>query len=497
MASQGAAPWASAALPRNLTEHYLPVPLDHAAPWNGRTLSLRYLMDTSYLTRDGPLITYTGNEADIEGFAASCGFLWVLARRFGGAVIFIEERYYGKSLPVPVAGEREYAFLSSAQVVEDFAVALWTLRRQVNSTKVVAVGGSYGGMLTAWLRKRHPDLVSAALASSAPVVGFASTLMEKQRAADFYAITESAYPCSETLGAAFRALWAAPADAWERLGDDFGLCSSSRIHNATSLEALVGFLQQQLSDIAFANYPYPVGDMPANPAAYACSKTRATAAHRPTPQASGRSLGAHRGGANREPPTPTPSLAADGWLPLRDALAWRYLPAGGCIALRGAFSAYTPGFLPGAWTFQRCTDLVMAFEVHDTSRMFLRCGADGFSANCAAAGLDALRSFCAAEFGVQVPDAARLQAVWGQNWTRASGGSRIIFSNGDLDPWSYGGVDDDVQAHDDDPERPVVLHIAKGAHHLDLRAPDPADPPSVVIAREQETAALARWLDML
>ena len=120
MASQEAAPWASAALPRNLTEHYLPVPLDHAAPWNGRTLSLRYLMDTSYLTRDGPLITYTGNEADIEGFAASCGFLWVLARRFGGAVIFIEERYYGKSLPVPVAGEREYAFLSSAQVVEDF-----------------------------------------------------------------------------------------------------------------------------------------------------------------------------------------------------------------------------------------------------------------------------------------------------------------------------------------------------------------------------------------
>ena len=96
-----------------------------------------------------------------------------------------------------------------------------------------------------------------------------------------------------------------------------------------------------------------------------------------------------------------------------------------------------------------------------------------------------------------LPDAARLQAVWGQNWTRASGGSRIIFSNGDLDPWSYGGVDDDVQAHDDDPERPVVLHIAKGAHHLDLRAPDPADPPSVVIAREQETAALARWLDML
>ena len=468
------------ALPHNLTEHFLAVPLDHNTPWTGRKLNLRYLLDTTHFKAEGPLVVYTGNEGNIEDFASSCGFLWVLAKRYGAAVILIEERYYGKSIPAPRAGEMPYAFLSSSQVIEDLAVALWKLRRQLNATKVVAVGGSYGGMLSAWLRKRHPDLVTAALAASAPVLGFASTLIEQHRASGFWDVTEAAYPCRETIGTAFRALWSAPKAAWERIGSDFGLCAHSQIRNATSLEALIGLLQQQLSDLAFANYPYPVGTLPANPTAYTCSKVHASAARVDAQQWG--NAGAARDG--------------DGWLPLVAALSWRMRPSGGgCVALRGAFAAaYTPGFLPGAWTFQRCTDLVMAFEVRNTSRMFLRC-ADGFHPNCAVEGQAALRRFCAAEFGVVVPDSAELQAVWGRNWTASTGGSRIVFSNGDLDPWNYGGVPDDVERAGD-ADSPLVLHIAGGAHHLDLREPNLADPPSVVLAREQEAVALGRWLGL-
>ena len=55
--------------------------------------------------------------------------------------------------------------------------------------------------------------------------------------------------------------------------------------------------------------------------------------------------------------------------------------------------------------------------------------------------------------------------------------SNIIFSNGDLDPWRAGGVltpiNDDI----------VVRLIKGGAHHLDLRSPNPADSQDCTEAR--------------
>jgi len=336
------------------------------------------------------------------------------------------------------------------------------------------VGGSYGGMLAAWLRKQHPDLVDAALASSAPVLGYSSTLVEQQRDGGFWSVTERGYSCRDSLGAAFRALWAASPADWDSLSADFGLCSQSRVRNVAGLETLIGFLQQQLSALAFGNYPYPVGSMPANPTSYACAAI---------PPANFTSdSGFDEGGMP----------AASGWLPLRDALAWHYQKKGECLELESSFAAYSPGFLPGAWTFQRCTDLIMAFSVASDSRMFLPCS-EGFRPNCAADGQTALRTFCQETFGVSVPDAAALQTFWGSDWSALGGGSRIVFSNGDLDPWRYGGVLDDVSGGSDGP---VTIHIASAAHHLDLRGPTTDDPPAVVAAREQEAAILGRWLGL-
>ena len=480
---------AMAHLPHNLTEHFISVPLDHTAPWTGRILRMRYLLDTTHFERGGPIVAYTGNEGDIEGFASACGFLWELAVRFSGAVVFMEERYYGKSIPAQTKSEPRYRYLASAHVVADFALTLASLREQFNTSKVIAVGGSYGGMLAALLRKQHPDLVSAALAASAPMLGFATTLLKQHRATHFWEIAERAYPCRDTLGAAFRALWAAPAAAWPQIGADFGLCPSHGIRDQLAIESLIGFLQQQLSNLAFSNYPYAVGEMPANPTLVACSKAE-WSRHSP-------GEAQYLGAAENSWPRPTPSeataarRAAAGWLPLRDALSWYYQRDGACLSLEPSFTAYTPGFLPGPWIFQRCTDLVMAFEVPTTSRMALPCAA-GFRANCAADGQAALRTFCNATFGATVPDPAKLQDLWGSDWTAAGGGSRIIFSNGDLDPWAYGGVLDSVAGGASD--APLVVHIAAGAHHLDLRGSHPHDPPSVVAAREYEAAALGRWI---
>ena len=66
--------------------------------------------------------------------------------------------------------------------------------------------------------------------------------------------------------------------------------------------------------------------------------------------------------------------------------------------------------------------------------------------------------------------------------------SSSMYSNGMLDPWSGGGVRDSLS------DTLVAVLIPEGAHHLDLRASNPADPDSVVLARVTERAHISHWL---
>merc|ERR1719389_1114642 len=64
-------------------------------------------------------------------------------------------------------------FLSSRQAVEDVANFVRAMNEAYGLTsqnKWVTWGGSYPGMVAGWSRLKHPELIHASVASSAPVL---------------------------------------------------------------------------------------------------------------------------------------------------------------------------------------------------------------------------------------------------------------------------------------------------------------------------------------
>ncbi|GFR96991.1 lysosomal Pro-X carboxypeptidase-like Protein [Elysia marginata] len=63
-------------------------------------------------------------------------------------------------------------------------------------------------------------------------------------------------------------------------------------------------------------------------------------------------------------------------------------------------------------------------------------------------------------------------------------------SNGDLDPWSSGGVTKFIS------ESVVSILIKEGAHHLDLRSDNKDDTSYVREARTREVNIIKEWLQL-
>eukprot|EP00440_Ansanella_granifera_P067452 gb/GFBE01073163.1/.p1 GENE.gb/GFBE01073163.1/~~gb/GFBE01073163.1/.p1 ORF type:complete len:226 (+),score=49.64 gb/GFBE01073163.1/:1-678(+) len=73
-------------------------------------------------------------------------------------------------------------------------------------------------------------------------------------------------------------------------------------------------------------------------------------------------------------------------------------------------------------------------------------------------------------------------------WQIAKSATRILFSNGELDPWKGGGVTETLA-----PELPAVL-IPEVGHHIDLMWSNPDDPLAVTEARKTEQAWIRKWV---
>lgn len=258
-------------------------PLNHFDLPRGRsgTYKQRYCIFDQFI-RDktkAPIFFYTGNESPLEQYINQTGLMWESAPEFGAQIVFVEHRYEGKSLPNATISNC-MAYSSSVQALADYANFIeryifidandfTSIRRR----PVIAFGGSYGGMLSAWLRNRYPNVVVGAIAASAPTLGFPRNDPTKIDAA--YRVIDhglqQSYPpmnpprndnhCALNLKATWplvRALASRP-EGRQLLTSAFRLCKPL-VEEST--DALIGWAQSPWFDMAEGSFPYPSSYIP-------------------------------------------------------------------------------------------------------------------------------------------------------------------------------------------------------------------------------------------
>ncbi|XP_063839595.1 putative serine protease K12H4.7 [Ostrinia nubilalis] len=148
-------------------------PLDHFDPAENRTWEMYYhYFNYKHFKPGGPLVLYTGGNHPYYINQINNFVINNFAKEINATVMIPEHRFYGKSVPNGDMSLENLAYLSSTQALADLKNFIEYIKREdlYKNSKVVVYGGSYSGNLAAWARMLYPDLVDAALSSSAPLL---------------------------------------------------------------------------------------------------------------------------------------------------------------------------------------------------------------------------------------------------------------------------------------------------------------------------------------
>ncbi|XP_076236780.1 lysosomal Pro-X carboxypeptidase [Calliopsis andreniformis] len=430
------------------------VPVDHFSFSIQDTFKLRYLVNNTWQRGDNaPIFFYTGNEGNIETFAQNTGFMWEIAPEFGALLVFAEHRYYGESMPY---GNKSYmdsqhvGYLTSQQALADFVDLIAYLKSiQTNEqSPVIVFGGSYGGMLSAWIRMKYPHIVQGAIAASAPILQFTGIVECEAFARITTMDFKTAHPSCPKL---IRKSWDVISNVTSNdkgrkwLSDNWKLCQP--LTNTSDVKQLKSYLEDIYTNLAMVNYPYKanfLAPLPAYPVNAACKHL------------------------TNESLTGTELLTA---IHKTISIFTNYTGETKCLTLNDS----TPQLEAVGWSYQSCTEMVMPMCTNGINDMFepKPWNFDDYSKDCMK------------QFSVK-PQPNLVCEQYG--CTDLSTVTNIIFSNGLLDPWTSGGVVRNLSAS------AIAIIIPESAHHLDLRSSDANDPYSVVLARKYHRFFIKKWI---
>ncbi|GLC44866.1 hypothetical protein PLESTM_001655800 [Pleodorina starrii] len=413
----------------------------------------------------GPIFFYLGNEADVTLYLNNTGLMWESAPEFEAMLVFAEHRYYGESVPYGKNVRKHMGYLMAEQAMADYAELIMEVKEEFKAegAAVIGFGGSYGGMLAAWMRLKYSHVLDGSIAASAPIWNFLgetppfdSGSFARGVTYDATELAGSAPTCVDNVRKTWSLLTKYGSDDKGRsfLADALQLCPGSEPKNEDDVLLLREWLAAAWDMMAMGNFPYPSsyitnghGNLPAFPVRVACSYLDASS------------------------PKDGELLAA-----MSSAVGVFYNHTGDsdCFDPLGGTdpdSDHDANF----WDFQWCAEMLMPFSKDGVNDMFWD---EPFEMAAAVAA-------CEEHWGV-TPRRFWATTEWGGR--RIAAGSNIVFSNGLLDPWHGGGVLEDISD-----SMPAVI-IPEGAHHLDLMFSHPDDPLSVIEVRKFQRDAIRDWI---
>ena len=423
-----------------------------------------------------PIFFYCGNEANVELYVRHTGLMWENQEAFNAVLVFAEHRYYGESLPFGNQSLKgtNIAWMNHEQALGDYAEVLRWFKetRKAETSKAVAFGGSYGGMLASWMRMKYPTSIVGSIAASAPIYGFPGSGLGSwnEVGPDFgqgfwEVVTRDATPaagarlnCDSAVRQAFAAVFekAKTTAGRAQLQKIFHTCTAP--DSAHQVEALAFLLMYAWDMMSMGNYPYPSDYitnggpiLPAFPVRVACEKM------------------VDAGGVvekNADLLLARLAQAADLFNNATKKIQ--------CYDVTDPDLEHDP-----QWDFQFCTNMLCqeTYYGRDGVRdMFWK-----YEFN-----MTFVQEHCQKKWGIQ-PRPFWIATQYGPIQS-VGNYSNIVFSNGAYDPWIAGGMTKNVS------DTVVAYIVEEGAHHLDLMFSNPQDPQSVKDARAFELANIRKWL---
>ncbi|GLT80827.1 hypothetical protein SLA2020_522420 [Shorea laevis] len=441
----------SAFVPHDFQTLFYSQRLDHFnyKPEGYTTFQQRYVINSKYwggANSSAPIFAYLGEESDLDIDLPLVGFLTDNASRFKALLVHIEHRFYGKSIPFGYSKEAAMknanlrGYFTSVQAIADYADILIHIKKTLSAmnSPVIVIGGSYGGMLAAWFRLKYPHIALGALASSAPILYFDDIAPQ----AGYYSIVtkdfkETSESCYETI----RKSWseidkvASKPNGLSVLSKKFKTCRKLK----RSLD-LKDYLDSIYSEVTQYDEPssYPLSTL---------------------------------------------CRAIDGAAIVTDILGRIFA---GVVAHKPKRTCYDmdeynhPTDQNLGWRWQVCSEMVMPIGHGKDDSMFPP----------APFNLNTFTKACKSLFGVQ-PQPHWITTYYGGYDLKLilhRFGSNIIFSNGLRDPYSSGGVLENIS------DSVVAIYTVNGSHCLDILPAKESDPEWLMLQRKNEVETIEGWI---